>query len=29
MWESLLDAGAMLGITPVSATAALRSEVAA
>jgi sarcosine oxidase gamma subunit len=29
MWESLLDAGAMLGITPVSATAVLRSEVAA
>ena len=29
MWESLLDAGAMLGITPVSAAAVLRSEVAA
>jgi heterotetrameric sarcosine oxidase gamma subunit len=29
MWESLLDAGAMLGITPVSATAVLRSEVPA
>ena len=29
MWESLLDAGAMLGITPVSATVVLRSEVPA
>jgi hypothetical protein len=29
MWESLLDAGAMLGIAPVSATAVLRSEVSA
>lgn len=29
MWESLLDAGAMLGIIPVSAAAVLRSEVPA
>jgi heterotetrameric sarcosine oxidase gamma subunit len=29
MWESLLDAGEAFGITPVSASVALRSEVAA
>ena len=29
MWESLLDAGAMLGITPVSSGVALGTEVAA